>query len=151
MRREKRGRPVEIVRVLEPAPTAPAEARSSLVPLSRTVSPDQLDDLRLVVSELVTNSVVHAGLTDQDAIILSVEVLPSSVRVEVVDGGHGFAGSSGRPPSSLGWGLPIVDRLADRWGTERTSQTKVWAEFTLRPGPRIGPSNRMDRLESGPH
>jgi anti-sigma regulatory factor (Ser/Thr protein kinase) len=124
---------VEIVRVLDPAPTAPAEARLSLVPLSRTVSPGQLDDLRLVVSELVTNSVLHGGLTDRDSITLSVNVRPDRVRVEVVDGGRGFTQDSPQP-GNLGWGLPIVDRLADRWGTERTSETKVWAEFTLQPG-----------------
>ena len=141
---------MEIVRVLGPAPTAPAEARLSLVPLSRAVSPDQLDDLRLVVSELVTNSVLHAGLTDRDSITLSVAVRPDRVRVEVVDGGRGFAEASERP-ASLGWGLPIVDRLADRWGTERTSETKVWAEFTLRPGRPARPSKPIAPVaESGP-
>jgi anti-sigma regulatory factor (Ser/Thr protein kinase) len=131
---------VEIVRVLDSAPTAPAEARLSLVPLGRALSPEQLDDLRLVVSELVTNAVLHAGLTDRDSITMSVEVHPDTVRVEVVDGGHGFVEASERLPGRLGWGLPIVEQLADRWGTERTSETKVWAEFTRRRGQRARPS-----------
>jgi anti-sigma regulatory factor (Ser/Thr protein kinase) len=124
---------MEIVRVLEPVPSAPGEARHSLVSLSRSVSPEQLDELRLVVSELVTNSVLHAGLGERDSITLSVEVLSESVRVEVIDGGHGFDEASEHPLGGHGWGLPIVDQLADRWGTERTSDTKVWAEFALRP------------------
>jgi anti-sigma regulatory factor (Ser/Thr protein kinase) len=124
---------MEIVRVLDPAPTAPRQARQSLTSLSRTVSPEQLDELRLVVSELVTNSVLHAGLGERDSITLSVEVLTDSVRVEVVDGGHGFEEASEHPLGGPGWGLPIVDQLADRWGAEHTSGTKVWAEFALRP------------------
>jgi anti-sigma regulatory factor (Ser/Thr protein kinase) len=124
---------MEIVRVLDPAPSAPGRARHSLISLSPTVSPEQLDELRLVVSELVTNSVLHAGLGESDSITLSVEVLSASVRVEVIDGGHGFDEASEHPLGGLGWGLPIVDQLADRWGTERTSETRVWAEFALRP------------------
>jgi anti-sigma regulatory factor (Ser/Thr protein kinase) len=125
---------LEIVRVLDPAPTAPRQARQSLIPLRRTVSPEQLDDLRLVVSELVTNSVLHAGVTKRGSITLSVEVLSDCVRVEVVDGGRGFDRASVGPPGDRGLGLPIIDQLADRWGTERTTGTKVWAEFALRPG-----------------
>jgi len=141
---------MEIVRVLEPAPTAPGHARQSLMSLSRTVSPEQLDELRLVVSELVTNSVLHAGLGERDSITLSVEVLSDSVRVEVVDGGHGFDEVSEHPLGGLGWGLPIVDQLADRWGAECTSETKVWAEFALRPRRRARTSIPMGQPESGP-
>jgi anti-sigma regulatory factor (Ser/Thr protein kinase) len=142
---------MEIVRVLDRAPTAPGQARQSLTSLSPTVSPEQLDELRLVVSELVTNSVLHAGLGEGDPITLSVEVLPESVRVEVVDGGHGFEESSEHHPlDGLGWGLPIVHQLADRWGAERTSETKVWAEFALRPRRRARTSIPMGRAESGP-
>jgi anti-sigma regulatory factor (Ser/Thr protein kinase) len=139
---------MEIVRVLDPVPSAPGHARHSLFSLSRTVSPEQLDELRLVVSELVTNSVQHAGLGERDSITLSVEVLSNSVRVEVVDGGHGFDEASEDPLGGLGWGLPIVDQLADRWGTERTSETKVWAEFALRPSRRSRTSIPMYRAES---
>jgi anti-sigma regulatory factor (Ser/Thr protein kinase) len=136
---------MEIVRVLDPAPTAPGQARHSLIPLSRTVSPEQLDELRLVVSELVTNAVLHAGLAERDPIKMSVEVFSDSVRVEVIDGGHGFEEPSDHPLGGLGWGLPIVDQLADRWGTERTSETKVWAEFSLRPRRRARTSIPMDQ------
>jgi anti-sigma regulatory factor (Ser/Thr protein kinase) len=140
---------MEIVRVLDPVPSAPGHARHSLFSLSRTVSTDQLDELRLVVSELVTNSVQHAGLGERDSITLSVEVLSNSVRVEVVDGGHGFDEAED-PLGGLGCGLPIVDQLADRWGTERTSETKVWAEFALRPSRRSRTSIPMYRAESDP-
>jgi anti-sigma regulatory factor (Ser/Thr protein kinase) len=123
---------VEVMRVLGAGPQAPGEARRSLHALAGAISPRRLEDVRLVVSELVTNSVVHAGLTRGDPITVSVHVFPYRVRVEVVDYGTGFP--HGPPdPDHHGWGLPIVERLADRWGTECLTQTKVWAEFSL-PG-----------------
>jgi anti-sigma regulatory factor (Ser/Thr protein kinase) len=124
---------VEIVRTLSLAPTAPSEARLSLHAFDGTLLPGQLDDLRLVVSELVTNSVLHSGLTEGEPIQLSVQVLLRRVRVEVVDSGWGFpfADAAEAPLGHHGWGLPIVDALADRWGTERGPDTKVWAEFAL--------------------
>lgn len=124
--------PVKIVRTLNVAPTAPGEARRSLVPLDRVIPSDRLDDLRIMVSELVTNSVVHSGLKGGEPISLLVKVLPERVRVEVADPGRRFPDISKRRRTHHGRGLMIIDRLADRWGTERGSQTKVWAEIPLR-------------------
>jgi anti-sigma regulatory factor (Ser/Thr protein kinase) len=124
--------PVKIVRTLNVAPTAPAEARESLLPLGHVVPTERLDDLRVMVSELVTNSVVHSGLKRGEAICLLVKVLPERVRVEVANPGPRFPLFSKRPRKHHGRGLMIVDRLADRWGTERGSETKVWAEIPLR-------------------
>ncbi len=123
--------PVKIVRTLNVAPSAPAEARRSLVPLDRVVPSDRLDDLRVMVSELVTNSVVHSGLKRGDPISLVVKVLPERVRVEVADPGRRFPDVSKRRRKHGGRGFMIVDRLAERWGTERGSETKVWAEIPL--------------------
>ena len=124
--------PVKIVRTLNAAPTAPAEARRSLVPLDRVIPSDRLEDLRIMVSELVTNSVVHSGLKLGEPISLLVKVLPERVRVEVADPGRRFPDLSKRRRKHHGRGLMIVDRLADRWGTERGRNTKVWAEIPLR-------------------
>jgi anti-sigma regulatory factor (Ser/Thr protein kinase) len=122
---------VKIVRTLNVAPTAPAEARRSLVPLDPVVPSDRLEDLRIMVSELVTNSVMHSGLKSGESISLMVKVLPERVRVEVADRGRRFLDVAKRPRKHHGRGLMIVDRLADRWGTERGAQTKVWAEMPL--------------------
>ncbi len=124
--------PVKIVRTLNVAPTAPAEARQSLVPLDPVVPSDRLEDLRIMVSELVTNSVVHSGLRRGESISLLVKVLPEHVRVEVANRGRRFDLTK-RRRKHHGRGLMIVDQLADRWGTERGSLTKVWAEIPLRP------------------
>lgn len=122
---------MKIVRTLNVAPTAPAEARRSLVPLKPVIPSDRLEDLRIMVSELVTNSVEHSGSKDGEPISLLVKVLPERVRVEVADPGRRFPDLFKRRTHG-GRGLMIVDRLADRWGTERGSQTKVWAEIPLR-------------------
>ena len=124
--------PVKIVRTFNAAPTAPAEARRSLVPLDRVIPSERLDDLRVMVSELVTNSVVHSGLKQGEPISLLVKVLPERVRVEVADPGGRFPDTSRRRRKHHGRGLMIVDQLAERWGTERGRQTKVWAEIPLR-------------------
>ena len=122
---------MKIVRTLNVAPTAPAEARRSLDPLNRVLPSDRVDDLRVMVSELITNSVVHSGAKGGEPIVLLVKVLPERVRVEVADRGRRFLDVSKRRRKHHGRGLRIVDHLADRWGTERTSETKVWAELSL--------------------
>ena len=123
---------MKIIRTLNVAPTAPAEARRSRVPLDPVVPSDRLEDLCIMVSELVTNSVMHSGLKRGDSISLMVKVLPERVRVEVADRGRRFLDATKRRRKHHGRGLVIIDRLADRWGTERGSQTKVWAEIPLR-------------------
>jgi hypothetical protein len=85
---------------LTPESEAISEARHALDRLADVLPPGKLDDVRLVVSELVTNSVLHAGLSPDDQIRLSVEASAVSVRGKVCDPGPGF-----RKPSKLGRGL----------------------------------------------
>src|SRR5919202_4083825 len=66
-----------------------SEARHALDRLVGLL-PEKLEDVRLVVSELVTNSVLHAGLSPDDRICLSVVVSAGSVRGRVCDPGLGF-------------------------------------------------------------
>jgi anti-sigma regulatory factor (Ser/Thr protein kinase) len=122
---------VEYVRVLHAVPTAPNEARESLDRLVDALPPGRLEDLRLAVSELVTNAVVHAGLDEEEAIVMKVRLLPGAVRVEVLDRGGGFPEPPEAPGDDHGYGLKLIDRLADRWGAERAAETRVWAEFAL--------------------
>jgi len=124
---------MEIVRTLRVGPAAPSEARRCLLPLEGTVATDRLDDLVLVVSELVTNAVTHSGLKSAESVILKVRMLSGSRdHVEVVDPGGGFPEISTPRTDRHGRGLEIVARLAERWGTERNDETRVWAEMTLR-------------------
>jgi anti-sigma regulatory factor (Ser/Thr protein kinase) len=117
---------------LTPESEAISEARHALDRLADVLPPGKLEDVRLVVSELVTNSVLHAGLSPDDQIWLSVEASAVSVRGRVCDPGPGFRKPSKlgpRPDFSGGWGLPIVDRISDRWGVDRNSYACVWFEI----------------------
>ncbi|MGH2688361.1 MAG: ATP-binding protein, partial [Actinomycetota bacterium] len=81
----------------------------------------------------VTNSLRHAGLGPGDVIDLRVKRLRGGVRVEVVDPGRRFAPAmNDRPSENGGWGLRIVDRVADRWGVE-VSHNRVWFELSVDP------------------
>jgi anti-sigma regulatory factor (Ser/Thr protein kinase) len=112
-------------------PEAPAAARRALEGLRGTLGPTTLAELRLVVSELVTNAVRHGRPVDDDAVELRVGVDERVARVEVADGGDGFSPpAAGEPAARLGgWGLVVVDRLADRWGVDEDGGTVVWLEF----------------------
>jgi anti-sigma regulatory factor (Ser/Thr protein kinase) len=116
---------------LRPTPGAVPDARKALDALDDHVSPQTLDDLRLLVSELVTNSVRHAGLAQSQAIQLKVKLLPETVRVEVNDQGSGFQPTprTAQSDDQSGWGLYLVSRLADRWGVTSDGATRVWFEL----------------------
>jgi anti-sigma regulatory factor (Ser/Thr protein kinase) len=122
----------EIALQLAPNPEVALTARHALDPLADLLSDDKLEDLRLVVSELVANSILHAGLSPDERISLSVSVSGGTVRGRVCDPGPGFeVPSEPRPRADLsgGWGLPIVERLSDRWGVEQNNRVCVWFEI----------------------
>jgi anti-sigma regulatory factor (Ser/Thr protein kinase) len=94
------------------------------------------DELRLLVSELVTNSILHAGGDERSWIHLTVKIIPQlRVRAEVRDYGPGFSPSV---PERVdddelihGRGLFLVEHLADAWGVDKEGPTKVWFELDL--------------------
>jgi anti-sigma regulatory factor (Ser/Thr protein kinase) len=112
---------------------APAQARRALDPLQPALEPEALEDLRLLVSELVTNAVRHGRPVGGEGLELGVWLDEGTARVEVVDGGDGFSppGAAPEPGHLGGWGLVVVDRLADRWGVDGDDTTRVWLEFSL--------------------
>ncbi|MDQ3991246.1 MAG: ATP-binding protein, partial [Actinomycetota bacterium] len=93
-----------------------------------------LEDVRLLVSELVTNSFRHGGLGAGDHIELSIRVSPDHIRVEVADPGRGFQPRRPEPSADLrsGWGLFLVDQLSRRWGVRNDGATRVWSEIDRR-------------------
>ena len=114
-------------------------ARQACAPLLE-VAGERGDDLELLVTELVTNSVRHAPGDGETSIRLEVIVDAEHARVEVADRGAGFRRP--RPtapavPSAGGWGLFLVDRLCDDWGVFEDGGTHVWARLPLGP-PRRG-------------
>ena len=117
---------------LVPEAHAPHAARQAMVGLP-VVPDDRLDAVQLLVTELVTNSVVHAGLAPGEPIELSVTRSPAGLRVEVADRGPGFAPPppSDDPFAENGRGLPLVDMISDRWGVARDDLSRVWFEIDL--------------------
>jgi anti-sigma regulatory factor (Ser/Thr protein kinase) len=113
-------------------PYAAAAARRALGGLRELVGHDQLEDIALLVSELVTNSVRHGGAGEDDLLELTVLRHGNRLRVVVTDWGPGFDGRPrprNRADQTGGWGLYLVERLADRWGVQREDgSTAVWFE-----------------------
>ena len=117
---------------LAPEPEVVTTARHALDRLANLLPSEKLEDVRLMVSELVTNSVRHAGLPPNEQISLTVVISDGSVHGRVCDPGPGFEKpSEPRPRTDLsgGWGLPIVERISDRWGVERNGCACVWFEI----------------------
>jgi anti-sigma regulatory factor (Ser/Thr protein kinase) len=114
---------------LDGGPEAAAHARRALSGLGGQLEAPVMETMRLLVTELVANSVRHAGA---DAVALKVAVGRGAVLVEVRDEGPGFEPSprtAGQDDAS-GWGLYLVDRMADSWGVAREdSSTRVWFEL----------------------
>jgi anti-sigma regulatory factor (Ser/Thr protein kinase) len=120
--------------VFELAPEAPSRARAVVnAELGSAVSAKVLEDATLLVSELVTNAVRHAPGEGRPEIELRLKVDPSRVRVIVSDPGRGFVAEPRLPTAaeSSGWGLYLVDRIADRWGVITKDRSEVWFEIDV--------------------
>lgn len=133
---------------LRPERGAPAIARqlATATCTANGIDPEVCHTAALLVSELVTNAVIHArtgvrlelhqttprlwvGVTDRDE--------RSQVQIQ-----------RGSPVAKHGRGLEIVENLALAWGVDRTASTKtVWFELVAPPGmPPECESGRPTRL-----
>jgi anti-sigma regulatory factor (Ser/Thr protein kinase) len=114
----------------------PGGARHALRDLRPDLGDARLRLCELLVSELVTNVVLHAPPESVlSAADLRVRLYGDRVRVEVRDEGPGF---SPRPrtvdqDAESGWGLHLVGQLADEWGVELGAQNCVWFEVGRTP------------------
>ena len=111
-----------------PSPTAPWEARHALDALAPAMGPEALDTVRLLASELVSNSLKHAPLQPGDKIQIKAEATDTGVRVEVSDPGPGFHSPPRPSLTDANLGLYFVDKLADRWGVSTEGPAYVWFE-----------------------
>jgi anti-sigma regulatory factor (Ser/Thr protein kinase) len=118
---------------LPASPEAAREARKALGELAPHLPAHYFDDVRLLVTELVTNSLRHGALGAGDAIHLVVQLEPTTLRVEVRDPGSGFdvPAPPQTPDLGAGWGLFLLGRIADRWGIRHQPSTCVWFEMDL--------------------
>jgi anti-sigma regulatory factor (Ser/Thr protein kinase) len=115
---------------LPPEPASATRARQlARDRLAVVCEPEVLDTVALLVTELVTNSILHARTPLQ----LEIEARPHCIRVCVED-------TSPQQPevhhydadAVTGRGLALVEHLATSWGVDRTPTGKVvWCEIAI--------------------
>ena len=120
----------ELTLRLNPGPEAVPAARKALDGLTGLLEKTVWEDLRLLVTELVTNGVRHGS--QRGPVGVAVTVDDDRVRVEVSDCGRGFSPPAAPMPhadGTGGWGLQLVDRVAAQWGVDIRDKTCVWFEL----------------------
>jgi anti-sigma regulatory factor (Ser/Thr protein kinase) len=117
----------EVRLVLKRSAGAPREARHAMRDWLATVGcPEQLrEDMLLVVSELVTNAVIHAR---SDPVVVAM-FDDGRLRIEVHDEDRSPPIVTSSPGSDGGFGIRLVAALSDGWGWAHTESGKrVWIE-----------------------
>jgi anti-sigma regulatory factor (Ser/Thr protein kinase) len=89
-------------------------------------------NILLLVSEVVTNAVLHSPGEMTSTIRLSAQVDRDMIRIDVTDHGEGFTPTV-RDPAQVGrgYGLFLVDQIAARWGITDSCGTTVWFELAV--------------------
>jgi anti-sigma regulatory factor (Ser/Thr protein kinase) len=119
---------------LEPTREAPALARAAIAGFTegRELDPATLATIALLVSEIITNAVIHPAVEGPAKIALYAHMTDEAIRIEVTDQGEGFTPAPRDPDSaSGGYGLFLVEQEAARWGIERADGNTVWFEIPL--------------------
>lgn len=104
---------------------APEQARDIVERFAAALPTDVRERARLLASELVTNSVVHTHTRHID---IEAWTLGGGLDVVVRDDGSGFTDvprAAGHDDGS-GWGLILVDMLAESWATGGPGEPWVW-------------------------
>jgi anti-sigma regulatory factor (Ser/Thr protein kinase) len=120
-----------LIRRLRGGALAARQARRAVrEELGEALPEPRLHDIELLVSELATNSVRHGGCDESGEIELEAELDDECVRVRLCDPGAGFGGRPDPTPAedAGGFGLVLLDRLSDRWGTQHNGGFCVWFE-----------------------
>ena len=113
-------------------PTAATRARTEVTERFATrLAARVLEDVRLLVTELVTNALRHGSLRNGDRVSLKAWVTGDVFRIEVRDRGRDgeVAQRSPGDRGGGGYGLYLVEMLAKRWGVDRRDGTVVWCEL----------------------
>ena len=111
---------------------APALARAEIAECcgQLELGPSLCQSLILLVSEVVSNAVRHSAGDPQAAVGLVASFGERTIRVTVTDAGNGFTPRPRDPARTHdGYGLYLLEKVADRWGVESRGDTKVWFEL----------------------
>jgi anti-sigma regulatory factor (Ser/Thr protein kinase) len=118
---------------LPPDLHAAERGRALVAPLLDDVSADERWVVEVLVSELLTNAVLHGPPEADEPVRLRVGADEGLLHVEVEDGGAGVPDGVAELPApwrTHGRGLALVRGLADRWGVDR-GPSRVWFELEL--------------------
>jgi anti-sigma regulatory factor (Ser/Thr protein kinase) len=134
-----------IRRKLPLGPEAPAQARRLLDTLE--LGSATREKIALLVSELVTNAVLHSGASTGARLSVTIACEGDCIAAEVLDPGPGFHWDRKNPDLTQpgGLGLFLVDRMADRWGIRRRSGSSVWFECRRQGAGRSGRTGEAPR------
>jgi anti-sigma regulatory factor (Ser/Thr protein kinase) len=143
-----RGAPPQpaLTRRFSACPSAAAAAREAIHSIAVDLGPSATETARLLVTELVSNALRHAGLGPNASIALKAFLSRSTALFHVRDDGLGFEPPT-LPPEPNGHGEPddyadllpdgrgllLVDRLSESWGVTRTPGATVWFEIRRAP------------------
>lgn len=108
--------------------TTPAEGRSFTAATLDGQCPAAIETAQLLVSELVTNALLHAR---EPAVELAVQIVDGHAKIAVTDHSAVLPELPELDPTTVGGlGLHIVDALSHRWGITPTGEGKtVWVEL----------------------
>jgi anti-sigma regulatory factor (Ser/Thr protein kinase) len=130
----RQARPAPLRLALARNVEAPGIARAAVAGLCDELAMDGSEShtLVLLVSEVVSNAVLHSGGPAQAPIELSAEIADDAIRIAVSDAGDGFVPEERDPArAGGGYGLYLLERAASRWGVEGDGTTTVWFELAL--------------------
>lgn len=117
-------------------PQAVAEARAKLARFAADAgaTPEQVDSVRLAVSEALTNSVIHAYRGEPGSVYVNAAFVSGELWILISDDGCGLTPSADRP--GLGLGLGLISQVADDFAivSRASGGTEVRIRFNLARG-----------------
>jgi anti-sigma regulatory factor (Ser/Thr protein kinase) len=137
---------------------APGAARIVVAQvLAERVAASALERAKLVISELVSNSVRHSGAPAAASVVVRVRVVDGGFWLEVEDPGRDGVVAQRAPDEANGggFGLHLVQTLSEQWGIDRAAQggTRVWAHLSdaaPSTGPDYGDHGEATLLRAAP-
>jgi anti-sigma regulatory factor (Ser/Thr protein kinase) len=129
-----RRRPAPLHLAMERNVEAPGIARAAVAELCErfALEGSTSQTLVLLVSEVVSNAVLHSSASPEAVITMTVAVVEEGIRVTVTDAGDGFTPGVPNPDRvDGGYGLYLVEKASSRWGVEAHGATNVWFELPL--------------------
>jgi len=123
--------PAELRREIPGNTEAARVAREAVTFLAEGIPQEELETARLLVTELVTNSVRHGPTGRKATVKLHVGVERDLLRIEVAD--RSTTPARRKPPThGGGYGLALVDAMASRWDAgPQNGRNVTWFELDL--------------------